>query len=511
MQINLKQILTLLLHRWYVLLIAAFLGGVIAVGVYLASTPTFMVTASLMLRAQDDKSRPTDDMLRIMGFSGTNNVQDEVEILSSRRIYGDAIRELGLQIEQRHKNRFRWEGEYGDYYCRMVVDPMMLDSLREIVRIDTRYDGHSYQVEVRYGPKRIGWRQKSNYSVQEGESINTIIGPIRIQGNETKPYRLRTFIYPMSVAIMQMQRNVEVESVSFDSNIVTFSVETDMPRRMEDFLSRVIDLYNTFSAQDKNVLAGQSAVFIAERLNIVEQQLDSIEQAVEQYRKEHLITDLSQEGALYMQASQNYENRMSDLRTQMRLIEYIRAFLQDETEETALIPANLGVQDGSLQTLIVDYNHLVIEHIRLSQSASENNPVYMQQQEQIAQMRRNILKSLDGQKEGLEISMANLQAQQREWESKIGDVPTQEREYVELRRQQQLKENQYLYLSQKREESAVMLAAQALPAKVIDYPAQLPQVVRPKPLMLLLKWVILSLLIASMGVLWYDRTLLTTA
>ena len=208
---------------------------------------------------------------------------------------------------------------------------------------------------------------------------------------------------------------------------------------------------------------------------------------------------------MYMHASQSYESRLSDLRTQMRLVEYIRSLLSDETDETALIPANLGVQDGSLQTLIIDYNHLVVEHIRLSQSASANNPIYMQQSEQIAHLRKNILKSLDTQKEGLEISMNNLKSQQREWDDKIGAVPTQEREYVELRRQQQLKEQIYLYLSQKGEESAVMLASQALPAKVIDYPAQLPKVVSPKPLLLLVEWVLLMLILASIGILFVDR------
>jgi hypothetical protein len=101
-------------------------------------------------------------------------------------------------------------------------------------------------------------------------------------------------------------------------------------------------------------------------------------------------------------------------------VEYIRSLLSDETDQTALIPANLGILDGSLQSLIIDYNHLVVEHIRLSQSASENNPLFLQQREQIAQMRKNVLKSLDGQKEGLEISMKNLEAQQREWDGKIG-------------------------------------------------------------------------------------------
>lgn len=505
MQLNIKHIFELLIHRWYILVAAVVLGGCFAVFSYLSSTPQFQVSASLMLRPQDDNARPTDDMMRMMGFSGTDNVQDEVEVLSSRRIYADAIRDLGLQQEQRRKVRFRWVGEYEKRSCTLALQPVVLDTLREEARIDTRFDGKTYRLNVRYGKQRIGWKKKAVYTAKEGETLNTILGPITILGNVEKPYILRTMIFPLSVAVMQKQQAVSVVRASRESNIVNLSTVTDMPRLMEDFLTRVISLYNEFSADDKNVLAGQSAQFIAERLGIVESQLDSIEQAVESYRKTHLITDLSQEGNMFMHASQSYETRMSDIRTQMRLVEYIRSLLSDETDETALIPANLGIQDGSLQNLIIDYNHLVVEHIRLSQSASENNPIFLQQREQIAHMRKNILKSLDAQKEGLEISMNNLKSQQREWDDKIGAMPTQEREYVELRRQQQLKEQIYLYLSQKGEESAVMLASQALPAKVIDYPAQLPKVVSPKPLLLLVEWILLMLVLASMGILFIDR------
>lgn len=504
MPVNFKRIGAAMLRRWYVLLAAVLLGGVIAVFVYMTSTPKFQVTASLMLREQNDNTRPTDDMMRMMGFSGTDNVQDEVEVLSSRRIYSDAIRDLGLQMEQRRKCRFRWVGEYEDCSCSLVLQQMTLDTLKEVSRIDTRFDGKTYFLTVRFGKKRVGWKNKATYTASDGETVNTLLGPITVVGGAAQPYKLQTTVLPLSVAVMQKQQTVAVVRASRESNIVNLSTTTDMPRMMEDFLTRVIALYNDFSAQDKNVLAGQSAQFIAGRLDIIGYELDSIEQAVERYRKDHLITDLTQEGIVYMQASQSYENRASDIRTQLRLVEYIRSLLSDETDEAALIPANLGVQDGSLQSLIIDYNHLVVEHIRLSQSASENNPLFLQQREQIAQMRKNILKSLDGQKEGLEISMKNLEAQQREWDGKIGHLPTQEREYVELRRQQQLKENQYLYLSQKGEESAIMLASQALPAKVIDYPAMLPKVVSPKPLFLLVEWVLLMFILAFAGIVAED-------
>ena len=146
--------------------------------------------------------------------------------------------------------------------------------------------------------------------------------------------------------------------------------------------------------------------------------------------------------------------------------------------------------------------------------AFQSNPDWDGQRDENAEQRQadgdpNAQRQWDGKKD------PNAQEEQkdgqwdpnakREWDGKIGHLPTQEREYVELRRQQQLKESQYLYLSQKGEESAIMLASQAVPAKVIDYPAQLPKVVSPKPLLLLIEWTLLMFVLASMGILFIDR------
>ena len=158
------------------------------------------------------------------------------------------------------------------------------------------------------------------------------------------------------------------------------------------------------------------------------------------------------------------------METQLNLVNYIDEFLRDESKSNNLIPSNIGITDVSLETSLSEYNAVVLQRMRIQRTATGENPVIEQMDAQLASMRKNIIATIGSVRESLKIRQRDLQAQDTQFNRKIKNAPEQQREYTRVVRDQQIKERLYLYLYEKREENALMLAATTMPAKIIDMP-----------------------------------------
>ena len=202
-----------------------------------------------------------------------------------------------------------------------------------------------------------------------------------------------------------------------------------------------------------------------------------------------------------MAASSREQQAMAEIETQLSLVEYIDEFLHDDTKRNSLIPSNIGVTDASLAGGLAEYNAMQLQRMRILRTATEDNPVIEQMNAQLASMRQNIMETINSVRESLKIRQRGLQAQDTKFNRQIKDAPEQEREYIRVVRQQQIKEGLYVYLYEKREENALMLAATAMPAKILDMPQRDVRSQNPKLKKLLLLCILLGLMLPA-GVLY---------
>ena len=214
--------------------------------------------------------------------------------------------------------------------------------------------------------------------------------------------------------------------------------------------------------------------------------MDSAEQAVEDYKTSNKISGLSQEAELYLQGYAEYEKQLVEVETQLSLTDYIKAFVTDSKNAYSPIPANLGIDDQSLSSMIAQYNELLLRRMEMQRSATAENPMLAKLDEQLGAMRENIVMSINSVRDGLLIMKQDAERQSRRYSSRIDDVPQQEREYLQLKRDQTLIQQVYLFLYQKREEAALTLASVVNPVKVLDAPEKMPKAVHPRKMMVLL-------------------------
>ena len=473
-EIDIRMWCIRILKNWYWILLSCILFGAWGVYTYLSTTPRHTVDAKIMIRTSDsDSPLPQMEMLAMMGMGGMKQVEDEVAILTSRDILTQVVRDLDLQNEYRKKRKLRWEGQYPSHDLVMVYPETFLDTIKRTVRLEMKVRKNDYLVKVRYG-------QRWNFSRHKVKDVTvpfeTCAGKIAINYNKPleKGDKYRVVTMPMLPAVDKYTQTIAASPLKKESNVIVISTSTDMPQRAIDFINKEIDFYNLDAVVDKNIMASNTAAFIEERLRLIEDELAVAESNLEQYKERNGIVDLITEAEIYLHEGSEYKKQAVEIETQLNLVKYIGEYVSDETNKNSLIPANLGIEDPALIALVTEYNQLLLNRMRVQRTATTNNPVLSQMDLQLAVLRENIISSISSISNTLSIAKENIDKQFGKIESMRYGLPSQERQFVEVVRTKELKEQLYLFLYEKREENALTLASTVMPAKVIATPQMNP-------------------------------------
>ena len=493
-EIDVRKILRIIVEHWWWFVLGVAACTMLGVAYYLRKAPQWTTDASVVLR-QKEGSGTSLDALSMLGLSGNRAAEDEVVVLSSRGLLYQAIDALNLWDAPSKRGGLRWEGEFR--HPALTIDYLSLTEDAQIkpfvVKVKPTKKG--YKVKT-----KMGFFHRSTTRVADlSEPIETGVGTIRIHANRPlstdTTYRVAHSRRELVVAGYQKKLSVTLHKK--ESNIIHISTQSPVPERDKALLHQMIEQYNLNAIVDKNMLATNTAAFINERLDIITKELGEAEEAVSDYKQQNNIADISTQANLFLHASSAEQRAMAEIETQLSLVEYIDEFLRDDTKRNSLIPSNIGLSDASLASGLTEYNALQLQRMRILRTATEDNPVIEQMNAQLASMRENIIETIGSVRESLKIRQRNLQAQDTKFNRQIQNAPEQQREYVRVVRQQQIKERLYVFLYEKREENALMLAATATPAKILDMPQRDVKSQSPKLTKLLLLCIILGLLIPA--------------
>ena len=466
-EIDLRKVLRIAAEHWWWFAAGVAVCTLLGIAYYLRKAPKWTTDASIVLR-QKDGTGTSIDALSMLGLSSNTAAEDEVVVLSSRGLLYQAIDALNLWEANSKRGGLRWEGEFRN--PALTIDYLSLTEDAQIkpfvVKVKATKKG--YKVKT-----KMGFFHRSSTRVADLSSpIETGVGTILIHANRplSADTTYRVAHARRELVVAGYQKDITVALHKKESNIITLSTKSALPERDKALLHQIIEQYNLNAIVDKNMLATNTAAFIDERLSIITKELGEAEEAVSDYKQQNNIADLGTQANLFLHASSAEQRAMAEIETQLSLVEYIDEFLRDDTKRNSLIPSNIGLSDASLASGLTEYNALQLQRMRILRTATEDNPVIEQMNAQLASMRENIIETIGSVRESLKIRQRSLQAQDTKFNRQIKNAPEQEREYVRVVRQQQIKERLYVYLYEKREENALMLAATAMPAKILDMP-----------------------------------------
>lgn len=490
--INLRELIEKHLKKWPWFLVSIIFCFIIAIFYLKIAHPKYQVQATILLRNQNTTPELSNMTLfnnvGLMGIS--KEVEDEIQVLSSKTLIKQVIDSLEIQTEYYIKNGLRYDEIYPETPIKLVVTENFIDSLKYPLTLQLKRTKKGYSINLKYG-KKI--KKKYELSQLSG-SFSTPLGELKLL--EIKPLEngelIKIITYPQRMLLAKYSSTITAATVNKNSNVISITTVSASPKKAEVILNKLIELYNLDATFDKNMVLSNSADFIENRLKLIGGELLDVELNVENYKKKNNLTDISSEAQLYLETASDYQKKLVEIETQINLISYVENYLTDDSSQFELLPINIGIQDVALVKLIDDYNLALLERTKILRSSNKNNPVIAQMEQQINGLKQTIISSIKNINNSLKISKNNLLKQESEFISKIKGIPTQERQYLEIKRQQQIKEELYLFLLQKREENALNLASTIPSARIIDA-AYTGNLVAPRRLIIFLIALILGI------------------
>lgn len=453
-QVNIQEILFRYLIHWPWFVISIIICIACAWGYLRLATPVYDITATVLIK--DDKKGGGASMsseLEKMGLDGfvssSNNVDNEIEVLKSKSLAREVVNNLGLFVTYKDEDEFPNRELYRTSPVVVSLTPQEAEKLSAPMEVEmTLFPNGGMDALITVKDKE--YRKQFDklpavFPTDEGtvaffESKDTLT--TNQAKEESKERHIKAFINrPMSVAKGYI-KSLSIAPTSKTTSVAVLSLKNSNTRRGKDFINKLLEMYNINANNDKNEVAQKTAEFIDERIGIISKELGSTEQDLENFKRSAGITDLSSEAQIALTGNAEYEKKRVENQTQINLVMDLQRYMQGNEYE--VLPSNIGLQDAASAGAIDRYNEMLVERKRLLRTSTENNPTIINLDTSIRAMRSNVQATLDATLKGLQITKEDLAREANRYSRRINDAPTQERQFVSIARQQEIKAGLYL-------------------------------------------------------------------
>lgn len=496
-EINIREVLDFFwrLKYWITLSLVITVGIAI---IYLRMlTPIFERTAWLMMNRDEGKSTEmyllTDYQGKATSKKNDNELFSELYVLKSPTVMSKVVSELG--INARYYKYIKPFGNSIEVTRNILnikkVELYNISPFELVIERNPLYptdmqpgsifiefkniDGQQFQVRkfTVNGKKHNEGINKYKY----GDSISMGAFSLVLNLSENKSDMIDggkyacTWNSPINMAktiVRNMNASVQGKGKN-QSDVIAITIKDNSRSRADDILNTLVRVVNDESRDYKNATIQNTIAFIDQRLSVISSELGNAENDYKNYQSSRVAIDLQSQTQLAVKGDMDYQKQLTEVQLQLRILDMISGYLNESVQgEYKVIPANVGISDAGLNSIINNYNSLVTERNLMIANSSESNPRVVSTRQQ-----------LDDSKKAIELSVANLLRmygiREKELEKvisnsqrKMAQIPQQQFELQQLSRRMEVIEPLFQLLQQKREEAQMMMYSSNDDLRVIE-------------------------------------------
>lgn len=483
---NYREILDAVILHWHWFAIS-IIGCLFVAFLYLrCKSPVYSTWAEVLIKEDDPYKRRMSggglaDFTQLGVLTNSNGFDNEVEILGSKTLARRAVTNLKLYVRYSFNGVLRDEELYRTSPVVADMSPVDLDTLSMPLSLEiTPLQEGGYHIEG------VALREHFEANVKGFPvRVKTLSGWVALRPNPnfagaSDGRTLRIGIFRPAIMAEAFLGATSIEPISKMTTIARITMSDTQHQRAEDYMNELIRVYNEDANEVKNEVALKTEAFVNKRIKIIDAELGTTESDLELYKKRNQLVDLMSDAEAAYKGLENYQTQQIELQTQMLLVKSLKEYVDNPANYMEIIPANLGLTDESLNSMIAGYNAKVVERKRLLTTAPESSPVVVSITNAISSLYPGIRHSLSTVYDNMRVQKRHVDEQYDLFIGRLSDAPTQERVLTDIGRQQSVKAALYQILLQKREENAISLASTVDKAQVIDAPESTIRPISPK-------------------------------
>ncbi|MEH6538362.1 MAG: polysaccharide biosynthesis tyrosine autokinase [Psychroserpens sp.] len=495
------NLVELYLSKWKLIAVCALIAIAIAFLKIRYSTFLYEANATIKLK-EDENSRSLAEISSFQngGFGSTlPNVTDEIQVIKSRAILTEVVKDLKLNIKYFVSGKVKQEEIYSNppINISFFMSDSLIGNINKSLFIKI-VSAQKFELSKVNTNKLFEFTDGETTTYSFGDKVKASFGEFVLTPNlgnygSLPGSHVEINIRPIHSIVESYLGKIKI-SATEKSNVIKLSLNETIKEKARLVLDKVIEKYNADVINDKELIVKTTSDFITNRLNIVSNELELVDFTAEKVQKNNRLTALSSQSNIFLESERQTDAKINETSNQLQLVEYMSESLNDESRDTDLLP-DISIGNSDVKQITKSHNDLVFQRDRILKNSSNKNPTVVKLNDQINALKNNLNLSLGNIKSANEITLRNLNREESRIRGQIYSAPGKERQFRDIKRQQDIKESLYLYLLEKREETAITLGMSTANAKVIDYAYTNDDPVSPNEKIIYLASILLGLFI----------------
>lgn len=456
----LVQLLQRYLPFWPLFLVTTVTGLAIS-WLYLRSqTRIYEASAKVLLKDPQKNGGDSKVLDALNIFSEKKIVENEIIVLRSSSILEEVVRSLDLYAPVYNEGKVRTEELYkaNSPVWFMATDKSNINSAGK----------YYFSVDWQKNTIKIdGHVVPFNSVVNFGGTAYQVIPDSAYNRSLTgKNYYVVFNSIPQEAGIIA--GDLKANATSNTSTVIEVKIETPVPEKGVDILTRLFDVYNDAAIDDKNQIAAKTLAFIEDRLHKVIGQLDSVEKNIEAYKTRESVYNLGDQASLYLNNVGDLDKKSSEVEIQLDVLKDVQRYVDNKGSKPGTVPSQLLITDPTLAGLLQKLYDAEFQLDKISSINGEKSDAVIMANEAVHRIKGDIRENIGNIRTNLNAVKNNVDSRISMNNGMLKGIPQKERGLLDISRQQAIKNNIYTYLLQKREETALSSAGTTPDLRVLE-------------------------------------------